>query len=89
MRLLSILMMLVGTALVLLGSIMVPAYLSRERPGTPKPELGQVVPFNNHGKVTYISRRDGLANTMCFVSGAFIGILGGALHRRQTSRNRT
>jgi hypothetical protein len=88
MRLLTILMMLIGAALVLAGSVMVPAYLSKDRPGTPKPVLGQVVPFNNHGRVTYISRHDALASTMCVVSGAFIGILGGALYRRQASRNR-
>jgi hypothetical protein len=89
MRFLSISMMLVGAAIVLVGSILVPAYLSNERPAMPRPERGQVVAFNNHGKVTYISRRDDLSHNAYFIGGAFISLLGGILYLRQASRRRT
>ncbi|HEY1034660.1 MAG TPA: hypothetical protein VGE09_06735 [Pseudoxanthomonas sp.] len=89
MRFLSVSMMLVGAAIVLVGSIVVPSYLSNERPEIPRPERGQVVAFNHHGKVTYISRRDDLAHNAYFIGGAFISLLGGTLYLRQAPRRRT
>jgi len=89
MRFLSISMMLVGAAIVLVGSTMVPSYLSNERPAIPRPERGQVVAFNNHGKVTYISRHDDLAHNAYVIGGAFISLLGGTLYLRQVARRRT
>ncbi|TXH84142.1 MAG: hypothetical protein E6Q74_02870 [Pseudoxanthomonas sp.] len=89
MRFLSISMMLVGAAIVLVGSTMVPSYLSNERPAIPRPERGQVVAFNNHGKVTYISRHDNLAHNAYVIGGAFISLLGGTLYLRQVPRRRT
>jgi hypothetical protein len=89
MRFLSISMMLIGAAIVLVGSIMVPSYLSNECPAIPRPERGQVVAFNNHGKVTYISRHDDMFHNAHFIGGAFISPLGGTLYLRQVPRRRT
>lgn len=82
MRAFYLIMMLLGLTLVLVASIMVPSYFSRARPETPRPDLGQTVAFNNHGKVSYISGRDDLAYHLCFIGGAFFGLLGGTLHLR-------
>ncbi len=88
MRVLSLTLMLCGMFIVFLGGFMGASYFSKNRPTQPRPQTGQTVSFNNHGTVTYISRRDDFIYNFGCLTGILIGFLGASIHVRHSSGRR-
>jgi hypothetical protein len=86
MRVLSWIMVCGGMCMWVLGLHFGSYYLSEYRPKHPKPEAGQIITFNNHGTVTYISERDNLIFYLGTYAGLFSAFIGGALVARQQHR---
>ncbi len=79
--------MLFGFLIWSLGLSMGSAYLSKNRPDRPRPETGEIIAFNNHGTVTYISRRDDFAYHFGSFAGLLAAFLGGSVYARRVSSN--
>ena len=85
MKVFSATLILIGL-LVWFSPVPIASHLTKNRPSQPVAEAGQVVEFNNHGKISYITQRERFLCDYGTFAGLIFALIGGSLFAKHQYR---